>query len=295
MVAHSAHAGQFVRVLASNDGELIPLTLADWDAKAGTIDLVIQGMGTSSPAHEPHGGWRHLRRHRRPARTAERPAKPARRMRRSCSPPAASDCLPIYPDRPGASQDRQPRHADCRLPLREPPVLDRQGRTPRQAAGRIRRPTRRHLHLQRRHLRPEGLRHHAAGGHAQGGRRLQGAQDRRGHRRRSADDDAGGQRPHQALRRADRRQPQLDHGGCHRHVRRLHGAGDWRRARPSACMPASTGRSSTPIPSNGTSTCRVSASSRRRRSTAASFTVSPDALELSCLFGRGFWGNPGRN
>ncbi len=48
MVAHAAHAGQFVRVLASQDGELIPLTLADWDAEAGTIDLVIQGMGTST-------------------------------------------------------------------------------------------------------------------------------------------------------------------------------------------------------------------------------------------------------
>ena len=48
MVAQSAAAGQFVRVLARQDGELIPLTLADWDADAGTIDLVIQGMGTST-------------------------------------------------------------------------------------------------------------------------------------------------------------------------------------------------------------------------------------------------------
>lgn len=48
LVAHSAKAGQFVRVLATPKGELIPLTLADWDAKAGTIDLVIQGVGTSS-------------------------------------------------------------------------------------------------------------------------------------------------------------------------------------------------------------------------------------------------------
>ncbi|SFC58053.1 sulfide/dihydroorotate dehydrogenase-like FAD/NAD-binding protein [Tropicimonas isoalkanivorans] len=48
MVARSARAGQFVRVLASEDGELIPLTLADWDVEAGTIDLVIQGMGTST-------------------------------------------------------------------------------------------------------------------------------------------------------------------------------------------------------------------------------------------------------
>jgi glutamate synthase (NADPH/NADH) small chain len=48
VVARSAQAGQFVRVLATPKGELIPLTLADWDAKAGTIDLVIQGVGSSS-------------------------------------------------------------------------------------------------------------------------------------------------------------------------------------------------------------------------------------------------------
>ena len=48
LIAKSAKAGQFVRVLAWADGELVPLTLADWDAEAGTIDLVIQGMGTSS-------------------------------------------------------------------------------------------------------------------------------------------------------------------------------------------------------------------------------------------------------
>lgn len=48
MIARAARAGQFVRVLAWPNGELIPLTLADWDAKAGTICLVVQGMGTSS-------------------------------------------------------------------------------------------------------------------------------------------------------------------------------------------------------------------------------------------------------
>jgi len=48
LVANAARAGQFVRVLGWPNGELIPLTLADWDAKAGTICLVIQGMGTSS-------------------------------------------------------------------------------------------------------------------------------------------------------------------------------------------------------------------------------------------------------
>jgi glutamate synthase (NADPH/NADH) small chain len=48
LIAKAARAGQFVRVLAWPNGELIPLTLADWDAKEGTICLVVQGMGTSS-------------------------------------------------------------------------------------------------------------------------------------------------------------------------------------------------------------------------------------------------------
>ncbi|HQR25635.1 MAG TPA: sulfide/dihydroorotate dehydrogenase-like FAD/NAD-binding protein [Nocardioides sp.] len=48
LVAQAARAGQFVRLLPHPEGELIPLTLADWDAEAGTIDLVVQGMGTSS-------------------------------------------------------------------------------------------------------------------------------------------------------------------------------------------------------------------------------------------------------
>jgi glutamate synthase (NADPH/NADH) small chain len=48
MIARSARAGQFIRVLAWEKGELIPLTLADWDEKAGSICLVVQGMGTSS-------------------------------------------------------------------------------------------------------------------------------------------------------------------------------------------------------------------------------------------------------
>lgn len=48
VIAAAAQAGQFVRVLPWADGELIPLTLADWDTDAGTICLVIQGVGTSS-------------------------------------------------------------------------------------------------------------------------------------------------------------------------------------------------------------------------------------------------------
>jgi glutamate synthase (NADPH/NADH) small chain len=50
VIAKAARAGQFVRVLAWPKGELIPLTLADWDAKAGSIVLVVQGVGASSIA-----------------------------------------------------------------------------------------------------------------------------------------------------------------------------------------------------------------------------------------------------
>ena len=50
LIAKAARAGQFVRVLAWDKGELIPLTLADWDAEKGTIDLVVQALGSSSMA-----------------------------------------------------------------------------------------------------------------------------------------------------------------------------------------------------------------------------------------------------
>ncbi len=48
VIARTARAGQFVRVLIEPKGELIPLTLADWDAEAGTVTLVVQGMGTTT-------------------------------------------------------------------------------------------------------------------------------------------------------------------------------------------------------------------------------------------------------
>ena len=48
VIAAAARAGQFVRVLPTEHGELIPLTLADWDADVGTITLAVQGVGTSS-------------------------------------------------------------------------------------------------------------------------------------------------------------------------------------------------------------------------------------------------------
>jgi glutamate synthase (NADPH/NADH) small chain len=48
LIARSARAGQFVRVLGWEKGEFIPLTLADWDADKGTIVLVVQTLGSSS-------------------------------------------------------------------------------------------------------------------------------------------------------------------------------------------------------------------------------------------------------
>jgi glutamate synthase (NADPH/NADH) small chain len=48
LIAKAAKAGQFVRVLAWEKGELVPMTLADWDADTGTFTMVIQGLGSSS-------------------------------------------------------------------------------------------------------------------------------------------------------------------------------------------------------------------------------------------------------
>jgi len=47
-IAASAQPGQFVRVHAREGGELIPLTLADWDTDQGWIVLVVQAMGVTS-------------------------------------------------------------------------------------------------------------------------------------------------------------------------------------------------------------------------------------------------------
>lgn len=47
-VAAHAHAGQFVIVRATRDGERIPLTISEWDAEAGTITIVVQGVGRST-------------------------------------------------------------------------------------------------------------------------------------------------------------------------------------------------------------------------------------------------------
>ncbi|MBM3155241.1 MAG: sulfide/dihydroorotate dehydrogenase-like FAD/NAD-binding protein [Chloroflexi bacterium] len=47
-ISKKARAGQFVIIRVDDVGERIPLTLADWDAKEGTITLVAMEVGTST-------------------------------------------------------------------------------------------------------------------------------------------------------------------------------------------------------------------------------------------------------
>lgn len=48
LVAQTAKAGQFVILRGCEGGERIPVTLVDWDAKAGTITVIIQSIGKST-------------------------------------------------------------------------------------------------------------------------------------------------------------------------------------------------------------------------------------------------------
>lgn len=47
-VAKAAQPGQFVIVRGTDDGERIPLTVADYDREQGTISIVIQAVGAST-------------------------------------------------------------------------------------------------------------------------------------------------------------------------------------------------------------------------------------------------------
>lgn len=48
MLARAARPGQFVIVMTHEAGERIPLTIADYDAAAGTVTLVIQAVGKTT-------------------------------------------------------------------------------------------------------------------------------------------------------------------------------------------------------------------------------------------------------
>jgi NAD(P)H-flavin reductase len=47
-VAASAKPGQFVIVIADETGERVPLTICDYDAEKGTVQIVVQSMGSST-------------------------------------------------------------------------------------------------------------------------------------------------------------------------------------------------------------------------------------------------------
>ena len=47
-VAAVCQAGQFIILMIHEEGERIPLTIADFDRDAGTITIVVQAVGTST-------------------------------------------------------------------------------------------------------------------------------------------------------------------------------------------------------------------------------------------------------
>lgn len=47
-VANSANPGQFVIVIADETGERVPLTICDYDKEKGTVQIVVQSMGSST-------------------------------------------------------------------------------------------------------------------------------------------------------------------------------------------------------------------------------------------------------
>ncbi|PJB62904.1 MAG: ferredoxin-NADP reductase, partial [Armatimonadetes bacterium CG_4_9_14_3_um_filter_58_7] len=47
-VARKAKAGQFVILRIDEDGERIPITIADWDPLKGTITIFVQAVGKTT-------------------------------------------------------------------------------------------------------------------------------------------------------------------------------------------------------------------------------------------------------
>ncbi|MBQ7318102.1 MAG: sulfide/dihydroorotate dehydrogenase-like FAD/NAD-binding protein, partial [Phascolarctobacterium sp.] len=48
LVAHKCQPGQFVMVRTDEYSERIPLTIADFDRKKGTITLIVQAVGNTT-------------------------------------------------------------------------------------------------------------------------------------------------------------------------------------------------------------------------------------------------------
>jgi ferredoxin--NADP+ reductase len=47
-VARKAQAGQFIVIRVDDKGERIPLTIADWNAKEGSVSVVFMEVGTTT-------------------------------------------------------------------------------------------------------------------------------------------------------------------------------------------------------------------------------------------------------
>ena len=228
LIAKAAQAGQFVRLLPTPKGELIPLTLADWDAKAGTIDLVIQAVGASTigiNAMEVGEAFSGI------AGPLGQPSK----LHRYEGDQTVVFCAgglglpPVYPIM--RAHLKLGNHVTLIAGFRTASLLFWTGEGER--VDRLQKEFPEQLEVI--YASNDGtfgvkgfvtapleelLKENKAG---------QGPEDRRGGRDRPAADDARGQRADKALRGADGREPQLDHGRRDRHVRRLHGAGDDRR------------------------------------------------------------------
>jgi glutamate synthase (NADPH) small chain len=273
MVAKSARAGQFVRVLPTPKGELIPLTLADWDAKAGTIDLVIQGLGASSM----------LINQMKPGEALTGIAGPLgqpSKVHKYAADETVVFCAggvglpPVYPI--AREHLRLGNHVTLIAGYRTKSALFWTAEGER--VDKLKKKFGDQLDVI--YCTNDGtfglkgfvttpLQEMIDAGKVSKGRKVAeviAIGPPLMMKAVSGADEEG--RPD-----ADGGQPELDHGGRHRHVRRLHGAGARSTASWCASTPASTGRSSTRTSSTGTSTCRASISSRRRSARASSATA----------------------
>ena len=101
-IARKRRPGQFVIVRSAEDGERIPLTIADADPARGAISLVIQGVGKSTHEAEPARGGRQ-RFSTSPARSASRRA--SSRARSVCCIGGGIGTAVVYPIAAGVKAD----------------------------------------------------------------------------------------------------------------------------------------------------------------------------------------------
>ena len=202
-IARKRKPGQFVIIRTSEDGERIPLTIADVDKTRGAISIIVQGVGKSTRQLNalnegdaildlagPLG---------RPTETAPRPEGLLHRRRHR-----HGRGLPHRVRVQGAARRRDGHHRRAHEGLRHP----------REGTARGRRPGDRHH--RRRVVRREG-----PGDRCPEGASRRRPALRRSGRRRSAADDARGGRGHAPAGHPDHGQPEPRDGGRHGHVRRV--------------------------------------------------------------------------